>query len=30
MNRKNDYFSYMTFFLDPHGGLIPCCGHDRS
>jgi hypothetical protein len=22
MNRKNDYFSYMTFFLDPHGGLI--------
>jgi hypothetical protein len=22
MNRKNDYFSYMAFFLDLHGGLI--------
>jgi hypothetical protein len=22
MNCKNDYFAYMTFFLDPHGGLI--------
>jgi hypothetical protein len=22
MNRKNDSFSYMTFFLDSNGGLI--------
>ena len=22
MNCKNDYFSYMTLFLDTHGGLI--------
>jgi hypothetical protein len=25
MNRKNDYFSYMTFFRNDF-----CCGHDRS
>jgi hypothetical protein len=32
MNCKNDYFSYMTFFLDPHGGLIFVVvmkGHDH-
>jgi hypothetical protein len=28
MNLKN-YFSFMTFFLDPHVGYF-CCGHDRS
>jgi hypothetical protein len=32
MNCKNDYFSYMTFFLDPHGGLsfvMVMIGHDH-
>jgi hypothetical protein len=32
MNRKNDYFFYLAFFLDPHGGLIfvvVMIGHDQ-